>query len=303
MVSQNCIERAREDGEPIDDGLIWETVELDDAIVQFPGEGNEWRMDKTEEVYSRLPEDAPYPEMDRVSNGSKEGLVYEKVGEGSLKDLERELERLEEGTIEYDQKRHQYLDLVQPAGEALANLHSGEGEGYGEPVINEWTEERNYDSWKEYVQDQIESIEDETADSPFEEATDRALDEFDIDNLPENPGPRVLHADYSSDNLMFEDGSVAVIDFDNAVYGDPDFGFVRSQFQLCDNEEEAERFREGYESVRELDMSDEMERNYKALAIAMNAKAGVWCAENREDSGINISGWAEGLRNYAENQL
>lgn len=71
-------------------------------------------------------------------------------------------------------------------------------------------------------------------------------------------------------------------------------------FELCDYDDEGalKNFRDGYSSVRELDMSEEVEDNYTALALLSSVEAGKWIHENRDVDFLDE--FANGVNSWAK---
>lgn len=282
MVKENFIEKSLESGEEVEDGLIWDTYMLPDTVVQIPREDDEWRIDRIEGIYNQLSENVPAPEIQNIRD---QGIEFERIEGEMLRDLKNRLENISEVSEEYEDLRGRYLDAVELAGQALAYIHNSEPEveGYGYFKTDGETTEAPHDIWREYVGDEL--IEREDVPEEFERAADLAFQNFELDKVPENPPRGILHDDYNTGNIMVrEGGSIAILDFDNAIYGDPDFGYLNSKMELCDHDdkEAQERFRKGYESARELDISNEKIDNYTALAVLKSVSAGKWVKDNRD---------------------
>lgn len=303
MEGQNLIRKARESGEEIEDGLIWHTYAVDSAVIQIPREGDEWRVNRIGDIYSQLDPEVPKPEIEYTEDGENgaAGVVFERVEGEMFRSFKQRLEEHEEGSQSYRDLREQYLNAVENAGEALAQIHSSEvdGEGFGYFNREEEGIEAPYDTWKDYVREKVSELDD--IPELFEEAAQIGFENFNIGTVPENPDRRMLHDDFNSGNIMIQDdASIKVFDYDNAIYGDPDFGFINSMFELCDydDEEALEKFRDGYSSVRELEMSKEVEDNYVALALLSSVEAGKWVHENRDVDfidgfGDDVYSWAK----------
>ncbi|PSG99487.1 MAG: hypothetical protein BRC29_05205 [Nanohaloarchaea archaeon SW_7_43_1] len=302
MDDQKLIQEARESGEEVKEGLMWHTYTLDDVVVQIPREGDEWRLDRIRDIYDQLDSEVPKPNIRYIENEEDEGgVVFERVNGEMFRNFKQRLEDQEDNSSSCRDLRENYLDAVENAGEALALIHSSEviGEGFGYFNREEDGIKAPYDTWRGYVEEKVDELQD--VPEIFERAAQIGLENFDLEKVPEKPDRRILHEDFNSSNLMIEDdASIKVFDYDNAIYGDPNFGFINSMYKLCDfdDKDALERFREGYISVRELDMSEGVEENYVALAVLKSVGAGKWVHENRDVEFLDsladdVNSWAE----------
>jgi hypothetical protein len=68
---------------------------------------------------------------------------------------------------------------------------------------------------------------------------------------------------------------------------------------MCDydDKEAQKRFQKGYEELRNINISDEVESNYTALAILDSINAGKWLVENRDVDFLDE--YTEHLNNWA----
>lgn len=225
MEDQNIIQKARESGEEIEDGLIWHTYAVDDAVIQIPREGDEWRVNRIKDIYNQLESEVPKPEIKHIEDGDNgsAGVVFDRVEGEIFRNFKQRVEEHEECSRSYRDLRERYLEAVENAGEALAEIHSSEvaGEGFGYFNRAEEGIEAPYDTWKNYIKEKLNELED--IPERFEKAAKIAFENFDLENVSENTDRRILHDDFNSGNLMIQDdASIKVFDYDNAIYGDPD---------------------------------------------------------------------------------
>lgn len=82
----------------------------------------------------------------------------------------------------------------------------------------------------------------------------------------------LLHGDVSPYNVKLSDNSVTWIDFDQALFGDPDYEFFTSEQRLNLEGIDPEPFCEGYRSVRDFE-EEEHHDNYKAAAVVKHLYA------------------------------
>jgi len=98
----------------------------------------------------------------------------------------------------------------------------------------------------------------------------QSIDQFyyeNKENLPGSPEKSLLHFDYDTDNIMFQNGEITgVIDWDRIRVGDSAFELVKTSQLLKRQEKPVQPFVEGYNSVNEIEMSSEAEEIYKLVS-------------------------------------
>ncbi|WP_414838197.1 phosphotransferase family protein [Candidatus Nanosalina sp. VS9-1] len=194
----------------------------------------------------------------------------------------------------------QYLEAVRNAGEALALVHQQEGLGYGNPDPEHGFEQGVFDDWRSFIDSDIQGTLDYVDSDRFRPVVEKADELLDIDELPESPDSRILHMDYTPDNVFVADDlSVTVLDFDGAIYGDPDFDLMYAELIMSKyGDQTLGNFIDGYTGLRDAELRPELERNYTALAVLRDARGGEWCLQNDRD--VDLDEWARGLENTVE---
>lgn len=291
-MSENILEKIK-NGEiefvEADEGVVTSTYITEDYVVQEPDHGNGGRLKKNRLICNKLHNNgAPVPEVVEYSENPLY-IVFEKLDGTSL-----------ENRAEFSEA--DYLEGVRNAGKALAQIHDGQDNpGYGKPDREKGFRSAPHDSWRDFVHDYIEGALDYVENERFKPIVERASEMIDIDEMPENPESRILHMDYTPDNIIIDsDLEARVIDFDNAYYGDPLFDLMYAELAMNKRGSEVrESFREGYKQVRDPDLTEELERNYRAMAIIQDARAGEWCLRNEKD--VDFEEWSRGLENVLEN--
>lgn len=274
----------------LENGAVWETFEVDDVVIQAPATGRENDLPKNNFLYRHLAENGVnVPEVILSEEATPSYGVYENVDGDSLSSVKESV------------SEEEYGDVVETAGKLLGQIHSTEGFGYGWPDQNQGFRGASHSNWREFVSDRRNSIQEKVDEWPFNQVVDRAANHVEIEEIPLETDSAVLHRDYHGENLIFGDDEVYVIDLDNAVYGDPRFDFVYSSSQITGGDQELEeRFLEGYESVRDLEMDETLEDNYVALSVLQSAEAGYWNQQN--DSDLDMKSWVEGLHKWMDFQ-
>lgn len=254
--------------EKIGKGLIHDTYsfEADEEsyILQFSGSNKDHSMlDDCLKWYrkfrdSDIPVPEPVTEQPREVDG-REYIVVEKLpGETIDQDISPEKTR--------------------KAGRVLAKIHnfcSFEKPGWID------TEEEIHDFEEGGLRQRTLKKNREKAEilrnSGMRELGDR-LEEFvenNIDTVPEDFQPVLVHEDYSPDNVLFSDGELTgVIDFDYAHSGHANQDLVKSANTFWMHDPGADwnvrqTFYDGYREVRELDDSfQEQEQFYRIQTLA-----------------------------------
>lgn len=272
-----------------EEGIVSNTYITEDFVVQEPGENSD-KFRKSNFLIQKLHENGvPVPEILDYSDDPL-FVVFEKLEGVSL---DRKNEFAEED----------YLQAVRNAGEALALIHEQRGLGYGKPDPAEDFQRGKFDEWKDFVEDYIQGTFDYVESDRFRPVVEKANQVIDLEQLPEDPESKVLHLDYTLDNVIAgEDLSVDVIDFDATRYGDPAFDLMYAEMIMSKHGEEIrENFMEGYRQARDLELTPELERNYRALAVMRDARGGEWCLKNDKD--VELEEWRKGLENTVEGLL
>ena len=301
MNQRNVIKIALENGKEEEEGLIWDTYIIDDSVVQVPREGDVWRIERVRTTYNILNDNIPVPKINSIEiEGKYKGVVFEKIHGDILREVSESSDDDSKEINESTEQRQSYLDLIEETGRALAKIHKSKPEfdGFGYFTIEEDSVVCPHEEWIDYVEDKLDDLDD--LPDRFEEAYQIAINNFDIQKIPEEPERSLLHDDFHSGNIIVEkNGSISVIDFDNAIIGDPDFGYVNSKFEMCgyDDKEALKKFQEGYEEIREVNISEKAESNYVALAILDSISAGKWLIENRDVDFLDD--YTEELNNWA----
>lgn len=269
-----------------DEGVVNSTYILDDSVIQKPEHGNGGRLRKNKTMMKKIrSEGGPVPEILEYSEDPFY-VVYERI-EGTL------LEDREEFN------KSGYLKAIKGAGRALAKIHQTEGVGYGKPG-REDLETGEFEEWKEFVEEYSRGAVSYAESELFESIAEKAADILEIDSLPDSPVSRILHMDYTPDNIIIdEDFEATVIDFDGAYYGDPRLDLMYAKLIMSKRDEEiAEAFMDGYRDEREPELTEDLERNYTALAVLRDVRGGEWCLRNDKD--VDLEEWSQGLESVLE---
>lgn len=265
------------------------TYITENLIVQEPEDDKKYKLQKNSYICSQLSESgAPVPEVIEV-NENPFFIVYEKL-EGLP------LEREDRFTKE------EYLEAMTNAGKSLAKIHGSgiEISGYGKPDQENDFQKANHENWQEFVDNFIENTLNYVKSDRFNPIAERASELINTDLLPEKPKSKVMHLDYSPDNIIIGPKlNAKAIDFDDAYYGDPRFDLVLAKFTMSKRGKEARNaFIEGYKSERKIEITEEVADAYKALSVIQNTKAGEWCSKNDKD--VDLEEWSDGLKSFLD---
>lgn len=279
------IKDGRKDYFEPDDGIVTRTYITDEYVLQEPIHEGAGDLRKNRHFTEKL---------------SRNGLNVPEVVEFSEDPLYVVFQRINGQSLEERENfsKGEYFSAISKSGEALARIHEQEGRGYGKPDQSQDFEVGRFDTWKDFVEDYAQGALDYVKDDRVRETVEKAYELIDFDELPEKPDSRVLHMDYTPDNLIMSD-EVYVIDFDGVRFGDPDFEFLYTEFIMSKRGDEiAEAFTEGYQKVRETEIEEELSRSYKALAVLRDARGAQWCI--RKDKDVDIEEWSQGLKDFVE---
>jgi len=263
-----------------EDGLVWETYLGDDLVVQCPARGDEGLVPRAAFLYSHVGgSGARIPAVVDYREDPPACLVVRKAGDVQLSEL--------------DAGRERELAAVESAGEALGQVHSAGGFGYG-AIQGEEYRQGGHHTWRAFAEDLVERTVAYTAGGEFEAVVRAVAGEFDPGSVPERPEPSVLHNDFRGDNVVIDGTDRAwVVDLDNAIYGDSRFDYVQSLGEIAGDDGGARAaFRRGYERSHGLELGDELRDLYGLLSIAKRARDGEWC---RRNTGIETDAWAAAL--------
>lgn len=156
----------------------------------------------------------------------------------------------------------EYLnDLAYQAGEHLGELHENVrtfGAGHATTIKDQISPFNSHgSSWKDFYEGMLTERLERQKESNIksEDLIERVSTIFNenIEIVEGTKEYRLLHNDYRLDNILEKDGDIqAIIDWDNAISGDPLYDFVKSEdcFSFYDVEEE---FRSGYEEFIDVE--------------------------------------------------
>jgi aminoglycoside phosphotransferase (APT) family kinase protein len=300
------------------DGLLWETYVGTDVVVQRPPPDDEdlyftdlvpraaFLLAHAAEHDVRVPELLDYSEADPAY------LAVQRIRGPSLSAFVR------------DADEEARLAAIRSAGEVFGQIHATDGFGHGQ-LEPEGYRQTKHDTWRAFAEGLLDGTAEYTAGGHFEPIVSDVTDRFEPSVVPEKPRSALLHGDFSADNVIVDgDEQAWAIDFDNALYGDSRYDYVRARDRLAgvdpreetyaellgESEHADERvladpdarraFRAGYEEAHELDIDPELETQYVLLAIAKSARDGEWVRRNR---GISTADWAKGLREWYRSRV
>jgi aminoglycoside phosphotransferase (APT) family kinase protein len=195
--------------------------------------------------------------------------------------------------------------LVQ-VGEILGELHSTiafEGFGYfglenGRLVVESLTWD-----WREFFGDLTEGHITRLADTPFSDLVDPARQGLEqaLPTVPTTATPRLVHDDFRPANLMFdpeaEDPIRAVLDWQNALAGHPEYNVAQSEFLFIDSvfrdpatrDSLRECLYEGYREYHEFPIDEGYERRRPLYQLSTL----VWRMAGFEEAFADATGLAQ----------
>ncbi len=172
-------------------------------------------------------------------------------------------------------------------GESLADIHE-EFEGNNEAGYIDWKPSRGFEvqddwSWNSLFNKQFWDTSKEIKGTKYEIS--------ELENVERNwrwyqpveePDTAFLHGDVSPYNVIVSEDSVTWIDFDQALFGDPDYEVLKTEQRLKIEDIDPEPFLEGYRNVRDFEERPR-HKGYKALSVMKM----LYSFKLLEDAGIN----------------
>ena len=171
-------------------GLQSETFLLNGSVIQAPEMGCEDLITKNAFFHSKLSENGVSVPKILFNQRNPAFTVYNRVEGLDLVEAGKKL------------GEDRYLEALRETGKTLARIHQVEGCGYGEPDL-ENLEQGKYCSWRDFVTDEVREIEENVEAWQFDLVVDRALENLDLDEIPENPYSSGFHNDDSRENVIF----------------------------------------------------------------------------------------------------
>ncbi len=284
---ENLLEAVESDSveyEEVEEGVVNETFIVGDYILQVP---------RYEESFRR----SLYL-MDTLKRGGAPVPSVEYEGEGPLHAV---FERLKGECLSQLKGEDRYQKAIEESGRTLAKLHSVNFTRYGKPDP-EQNFKGSHSKWRDFVEEWLEDSLDTVENNHFSEIMEKAAENIDFNNIPEEPKSTVLHLDYTPDNLILQNEEVKAIDFDDSRLGDFRFDLAYATLGLADGDRDrAEAFLRGYsqESDRNYEKFKDLPLSYRAMAVIQSAKAGDWNYRNEKRD--SFEEWIEGLQNLISN--
>jgi aminoglycoside phosphotransferase (APT) family kinase protein len=195
--------------------------------------------------------------------------------------------------------------LVQ-VGNILGELHSNiafEGFGYfglenGRLIVEELTWD-----WRDFFETLTEGHITRLDQTPFEDLVEPARRgvENAIETIPTTATPRLIHDDFRPANLMFDpdrqDPITAVLDWQNALAGHPEYNVAQSEFLFIDSvfrdPDTRERLREslyeGYREYHDFPIDDGYEQRRPLYQLSTL----IWRMAGFEDAFADATGLAQ----------
>lgn len=184
---------------------------------------------------------------------------------------------------EFDEET--FADVMEHAGEILGAMHSEIGfEGFGRLALEDErliVDEFSWD-WQVFFQGITENHIDALTGTPFEELQEKARSQLEaaIDVVDSDGIPRLIHDDFRPANMLYDPSGErpisAVLDWQFALAGDPEYHVARTEFLFIDpnygTEEIRDRLRqrlyEGYRTHREFDPDEHYEKRRTVYQFA-----------------------------------
>jgi len=296
-----------------DDGVLWETYIGEDVVVQCPPSDDEHLyftdlVSRAAFLISHASEhDVQVPDVVEYSRDAPAYLLLKRIHGQNLSAFIK------------DASQTGKLKAIRSAGEVFGQIHATDGFGYGEPKAEQYTQ-TTHETWRGFAQEMVEQAVEFTANGPFEPVVNEIVSTFELEAVPEQPVSSLLHGDFSADNLLIDTEIQAwAIDFDNALYGDSRYDYVRARDRLTgadpreriyaklfesstqsdaivlDSPQKRQAFETGYSQTHELAMDTNLQKQYALMAMVKSAQDGEWIRQNRE---ISTAEWVTGIEQW-----
>ena len=197
--------------------------------------------------------------------------------------------------------------VVEQAGRILGNMHAEIAfEGFGRLALEDDDRLVVRDlswNWRETFGDIALAYVDNLAGSPFADLQDRARERLAaaLPVIPSRGVPRLVHDDFRPANMLYDRSTrepiTAVLDWQFALAGDPEYHLARTDFLFIDpafeDADTRERLRDrlysGYREYREFDPDEDYERRRTVYHFATL----VWRMSGFEAAFAEVSGLAQ----------
>jgi aminoglycoside phosphotransferase (APT) family kinase protein len=175
--------------------------------------------------------------------------------------------------------------VVRQAGEILGDMHAEIGfEGFGRLALDDGhliVEDLSW-NWRNQLEKIVNSHIDALAGGPFERSQRQAREylEQSIPVIPTGSVPRLVHDDFRPANLLYEptasDPITAVLDWQFALAGDPEYHIARTEFLFVDpsfgdaetRQHLQDLLYQGYRQHREFDPGEAYEKRRQVYHFA-----------------------------------
>lgn len=163
-------------------------------------------------------------------------------------------------------------------GKTLGLVHKSFSFGDYGPIIHskEGMVSESYDNWRDAVKT-LHRYKMASANDILGMERDHDIEEVfyeTIDAVPEYPESRMLHFDFRPSNIIVKEEAVnAVLDWDRAFAGHPDFEYVRARRELEREFGDSNGFEQGYRSIREPNLNEVLEDFYNLEAEIFHTSA------------------------------
>ena len=285
-----------EDPTLTDAGAVKTTWLTDEHVIQAPRVGEAYRIALNTALYEELAETAvPVPRVHDSSVDPPAYGVYERHNEPDLGALYGEIDEATE------------LSLIEEAGRIQGAMHQVAIDGYGYPDGDRPIQGSSEDwasFFEEYVQDSLEYCAPVLADETIEQIGSIVT----AARIPSEPPSRIIHNDYHPGNLLGdEDGITAVIDFDNAIYGDQIYDLQRSKGMVGleapgepYDHDRVQAFERGYKQEQELPTDEASTELYDLAARTEWMTAMMYHYKEGTIDEETITEQAASLRSYVD---
>lgn len=172
--------------------------------------------------------------------------------------------------------KEEQVERIRQMGEALAKIHESKSfQGFGNiETLNQEIIGTSSNSWSEGLKDIQYFWHHHIGGKPFEELREEIEEYYESksDLLNEVEESVLMHQELGFHNLLFQEDSVTVIDWESAAAGDPLLDIITAEVILFwfEGLEESlrEEFRKAYQSVRKINLDNDLIEIYRLVQLS-----------------------------------
>jgi tRNA A-37 threonylcarbamoyl transferase component Bud32 len=187
------------------------------------------------------------------------------------------------GDMLHKLEHNKMLEAGFKTGKEVKKLHQKEYNGYGDITDLETFSDSEYQNYREFFKSQKDYTKNVGDNSKYKQYVEESVEIANSITVPEKTVSSLLHNDIDPSNVLVEDGSAYIIDFERSYFGEGKTDFLESYIFLRKyvGEEIAESFASGYgEKISNLN-------DYHLCEVVFGLCRGGW---RREKNNLELDG-------------